>query len=93
MIKPIDNRVLVKVTQEDEKTEGGLFIPDAAKEKPQTGTVIEVGTGFWQDGKLMPVQIAIGATVYFTKFAGTEIKHEGESYLILDVGQILAIIK
>jgi chaperonin GroES len=86
-----DDRVLVKPNAAEEKTAGGLFIPDTAKEKPQKGTVIAVGKGKYADqtGSLIPLHVKAGDTVMYGKYGGTEITIEGEDYLIMRASDIL----
>jgi chaperonin GroES len=86
-----DDRVLVKPNPAEEKTSGGIIIPDTAKEKPQKGTVIAVGHGKYADqtGKLIPMQIKAGDTIMYSKYGGTEINIEGEDYLIMRASDIL----
>ncbi len=86
-----DDRVLIKPAAAEEKTSGGIIIPDTAKEKPQKGTVIAVGPGKYaeQTGNLIPVNQKIGDTVLYGKYAGTEISVEGEDYLIMRSSDIL----
>jgi chaperonin GroES len=86
--------VLVKRIAEEEKTKGGIIIPDTAKEKPQQGTVIAVGKGKRdEDGKVTPLDVKAGDRVLFSKYAGTEIKIEGEEHLILREEDILGIVE
>ena len=87
-MKPINDRVVVQPAVAEEKTSGGIIIPDTAKEKPQRGTVIAVGPG--KDGNLMTVQV--GDTVLYGKYAGQEINYEGNDYLIMREDDILVII-
>ncbi len=86
-----DDRVLVKAAAAEEKTKGGIIIPDTAKEKPQKGTVIAVGPGKYaeQTGNLIPINQKVGDTVLYGKYAGTEISIEGEDYLIMRTSDIL----
>jgi len=93
-IKPLGDRVLVKPLEPKEVKKGGIIIPDTAKEKPQEGKVIEVGKGkMLEDGKVVPVEVKKGDKILYSKYGGTEIKLEGEEYLILKEEDILAIIK
>lgn len=87
-MKPINDRVVVKPAEAEEKTAGGIILPDTAKEKPQRGTVIAVGPG--KDGNAMTV--AEGDTVLYGKYAGQEINHEGQDYLIMREDDILVIL-
>ncbi|NUN93175.1 MAG: co-chaperone GroES [Verrucomicrobiae bacterium] len=93
-VKPIGDRVLVKPAQEEEVKKGGIIIPDTAKEKPQEGKVIAVGTGkLDDDGKKIPFQVKVGDRVLVSKYGGTEIKIDGEEYQILREDDILGIIE
>ncbi|MDO9288878.1 MAG: co-chaperone GroES [Thermodesulfovibrionales bacterium] len=92
--KPLRDRVFVKYSSEEEKTAGGLYIPDAAKEKPQKGTVIAVGTGrVTDDGKRQPMEIKVGDTILFDKYSGSKIKMDNEEYLIIREEDILGIVE
>lgn len=91
--KPLRDRVFVKYTSEEEKTAGGLFIPDSAKEKPQKGVVIEVGPGrVTDDGKRQPLEVKVGDTILFDKYSGSKVKIDDEEYLIISEDDILGII-
>jgi chaperonin GroES len=93
-IRPLQDRVLVKRIEEEEKTKGGIIIPDTAKEKPQMGEVIAVGNGKkTEDGKVVPMDVKAGNKVLFSKYAGNEIKVEGEELLIMREDDILGIIE
>ncbi len=92
MLKPLGDRVLVKPSQEEEKTKGGIVLPDTAREKPQKGEVVAVGPGkLLDDGKRLPPEVKVGDVVIFSKYGGTEIKVDGEEYLILHESDILAV--
>jgi len=93
-LTPLADRILVRRIEEDEqKTSGGIIIPDTAKEKPQEGEVIAVGKGRLLDsGERQPVDVAVGDKILFGKYSGTEVKYEGEEYLILREDDILAKI-
>ncbi len=91
-IKPLGDRVLVEIIDEDLQKEGSLYIPDTAKEKPQEGKVVAVGSGRYEDGKLVPLDVKVGDKVLYGKYSGTDIKHEGKDYLIVRESDILAII-
>lgn len=91
-VSPLADRVVLKALEETEQTKGGIFIPDTAKEKPQHGEVIAVGPGRYEDGKLIPMGVKVGDKVLYGKYAGTEITHEGESFLILRESDVLAIV-
>lgn len=92
-IRPLHDRVIVKRIQEEERTKGGLIIPDTAKEKPQEGTVVAVGPGRQDDGKVISVDVKAGDRILFGKYAGTEIKLDGEEHLILREDDILGVIE
>jgi len=93
-IKPLGDRILVKRIKEEERTKGGIIIPDTAKEKPQEGKVVSVGKGkYGDDGKLIPIEVKAGDKILFGKYSGSEFKHEGEDLLILREGDILGIIE
>ena len=91
---PLRDRILIKRVGEEEKTKGGIIIPDTAKEKPIQGKVIAVGKGARdKDGKLIPLEVKEGDTVLFGKYAGTEIKVEGTDHLIVRENDILGIVE
>jgi len=93
-IQPLGDRILIKRVGEEKKTSGGIIIPDTAKEKPMKGKVIAVGAGKMDgDGKRIPLDVKKGDHVLFSKYAGTEIKIEGEDHLIVREDDILGIIK
>ncbi|OED35815.1 co-chaperone GroES [PVC group bacterium (ex Bugula neritina AB1)] len=93
-IQPLADRVLLKVLEAEEKTQGGIILPDTAKEKPQEGEVVEVGPGKLLDnGQRGSLSVAKGDRILFGKYAGTEIKVEGQEYLMIREDEILAIIK
>ena len=92
-IRPLHDRVIVKRIAEDEKTKGGIIIPDTAKEKPQEGRVIAVGAGRHEDGKVIPPDVKAGDKILFGKYSGTEIKLNGEEHLIMREEDILGIIE
>jgi chaperonin GroES len=93
-IKPLDDRVLVTIDENEQTTASGLVIPDTAKEKPQQGTVIAVGPGKRSDttGDVIPLDVNEGDIVLFSKYGGTEVKVGGQEYLILSARDILAVI-
>lgn len=94
MLKPIGDKVVVKPKAEEEKTSGGIILPDTAKEKPQEGTVIAVGPGkVLENGERKPMSVKEGDTVIYSKYGGTEVTVEGEEYIILDEDSIHAISK
>ncbi len=92
-IRPLRDRLLVKRLNEEEKTKGGIIIPDSAKEKPQEGEVVAVGSGrISEDGKITPLDVKVGDKILFSKYSGTEVKIEGEEYLILREDDIQGVI-
>jgi len=95
MLKPLGDRVLVEIIEEaEQKTAGGLYVPDTAKEKSQRGKVIAVGSGkMTDDGKRIPMDIKEGDTVYFAKYGGTEVSLEGKNYSLLSERDVLAIVE
>ena len=92
-IKPLGTRVLVKRLDEDETSEGGIIIPDTAKEKPQEAEVVSLGTGKNEDGESVEFSVKSGDRVLISKYGGTDIKIEGEEHLILSESDILAIME
>ena len=92
-IQPLGDRVLVKVLEAEEKTKGGIVLPDTAKEKPQQAEVVAVGKGKVQDGKTIPLEVAVGDKVLFGRYSGTELTVEGEEYLMLKEEDIVAIVR
>lgn len=92
-IKPLGDRVVIQVKKEEEKTKSGIVLPDTAKEKPQEGTVVAVGSGEVVDGKKVELEVKEGDQIIFSKYAGTEIKLDGEEYLILRQSDILAVLQ
>jgi len=92
-IKPLSDRVVVKPSEPEEKTSGGIILPDTAKERPQQGKVIAVGPGkITENGTKIPMEIKVGDTVLYGKYSGTEILIDGEEHLIMRESDILAII-
>ena len=92
--RPLHDRVLIKVLDSEEKTSGGIIIPDTAKEKPQEGEVVAVGPGAKNEsGKLAPMDVKIGDTVLFGKWSGTEVKIDGKEYSIMKESDIMGISK
>jgi chaperonin GroES len=92
-VRPLHDRVIVQRIAEEEKTKGGIIIPDSAKEKPQEGKVIAVGKGRHEDGKVIPLDVRAGDKILFGKYSGTEIKLNGEEHLILKEEDILGIVE
>ena len=92
--RPLHDRVVVKRIESDEKTAGGIIIPDTAKEKPQTGEVVSVGPGGRDEaGKLIPIDVKKGDTVLFGKWSGTEVKIDGEELLIMKESDIMGVVE
>mgnify|MGYP001171356271 CR=1 FL=1 len=92
-LRPLGEKVLVKRLEAEEKTKGGIVLPDTAKEKPKRGKVIAIGEGkLLENGKRSELQVKKGDEVLFTSYAGTEIKIDGEEYLVMDESDILAVI-
>lgn len=92
-LTPLGDRIVVKPQDEDEvRTSSGLVIPDTAKEKPQLGEVLAVGPGEFKDGERVPVDVKVGDTVFYSKYGGTEVKHDGADLLILSSRDVLAIL-
>src|SRR6476661_9096649 len=89
-LKPLGDRVIVEVLEEEDVSYSGIVLPDTAKEKPQRGNVVEVGPGRYEDGKLVPLDVKKGDEVLFSKYGGTEVKVSGDEYLILRESDILA---
>jgi len=92
-IRPLNDKVLIKRLEAEEKTKGGIVLPDSAKEKPQKGTILAMGEGkLLKDGTRAKFQVAKGDKVLFASYAGTEIKIDGEDYMLMDESDILAIL-
>ena len=93
-IKPLEDRIVVQTLEAEQTTASGLVIPDTAKEKPQEGTVLAVGPGRVDDnGNRVPLDVAVGDVVIYSKYGGSEVKYAGEDYLILSASAILAIVE
>ena len=93
MLKPLGDRVIIELVESEEKTASGIVLPDTAKEKPQEGKVVAVGTGrVLENGERVALEVAEGDRIIFSKYAGTEVKYDGNEYLILRESDILAII-
>ncbi|WXA84489.1 co-chaperone GroES [Pendulispora rubella] len=93
-IRPLQDRILIKRVKEEEKTKGGIIIPDTAKEKPIEGEVVAVGNGKrLDDGKLQPLDVKVGDRVLFGKYSGTEVKIDGEDRLIIREDDVLGVIE
>jgi len=93
MIKPLGDRVVIELVEQEEKTASGIVLPESAKEKPQEGKVVAVGSGRVTDsGEKVALEVAEGDRIIFSKFAGTEVKYEGNEYLILRESDVLAVV-
>jgi chaperonin GroES len=93
-LRPLQDRIIVKRVEEETMTAGGIFIPETAKEKPQKGEIVAVGHGKkTDDGKVIPIDVKVGEKVLFGKYSGTEIKIEGEEYLIMREDDILGVME
>jgi chaperonin GroES len=92
MIKPLGDRVVIEAIAREEKTASGIVLPDNAKEKPQEGKVVAVGSGHLKDGERLPLEVKEGDKVLFSKYAGTEVKFDGKELLIMRESDILAIL-
>jgi len=93
-IRPLQDRVIVKRLEEEEKTKGGIIIPDTAKEKPMEGKIIAAGKGkVLEDGKIRPLDVKAGDRILFAKYSGTEVKIDGEEHLIMREDDILGVIE
>lgn len=92
-VKPLGDRILVKVQEAEDKTTGGIFLPDSAQEKPQVGEVTQVGSGKrTDDGKIQPIDVQVGNKVLYSKYAGNELKLNGEEFILLREQDILAVV-
>jgi len=93
-LKPLSDRIILKAVTAEEKTAGGIFLPDAAQEKPQQGEVIAVGPGKVLDnGKLAAMDVSVGDKVYYGKYSGTEIKLKGEEFIVLRQDDVLGVVE
>ena len=92
-IRPLGDKVVVKPSEGEEKSSGGIFLPDTAKKKPQEGKVIAVGSGrLLEDGTVRELAVKVGDTVIYSKYGGTDVKLDGEDYVLLDEDQIYALV-
>jgi chaperonin GroES len=92
-LKPLADRVVIKPSPADERTRGGIILPDTAKEKPVVGEVVAIGHGkISDDGKIVPMEVKVGDKVLYGKYSGTEVTYEGEEYLIMREADIFAIV-
>ncbi len=92
-IKPLEDRIVVQPLEAEQTTASGLVIPDTAKEKPQEGTVLAVGPGRFEDGQRLPIDVKVGDVVIYSKYGGTEVKYNGEEYLVLSARDVLAVLE
>ena len=93
-IRPLHDRIIVERVEEETTTAAGIIIPDSAKEKPQQGSVVAVGKGkITEDGKVLPLDVKVGDTVLFGKYAGTDVKLEGKEYLMMREDDILGVVE
>lgn len=93
MLKPLGDRIIIELVEGEEKTASGIVLPDSAKEKPQEGKVVAVGTGRVTDnGERISLEVSEGNTIIFSKYAGTEVKYQGKELLILRESDVLAIV-
>ena len=93
LIKPLGDRIVIELVESEEKTSSGIVLPDSAKEKPQEGKVVAVGSGrVLESGERVALEVAIGDRIIFSKYGGTEVKYQGTEYLILRESDILAVV-
>ena len=93
-LEPLEDRVVVKpIEEETQRTPTGIIIPDTAKEKPQEGEVVAIGPGRFEDGKRVPLDVKVGDRVIYSKYGGTEVKVEGDEYLVLSARDLFAVVK
>ncbi|WP_066074442.1 co-chaperone GroES [Neobacillus soli] len=93
MLRPLGDRIIIELVESEEKTASGIVLPDSAKEKPQEGKVVAVGTGrVLENGERVALEVAVGDRIIFSKYGGTEVKYQGEEYLILRETDILAVV-
>ncbi|HMC36908.1 MAG TPA: co-chaperone GroES [Actinomycetota bacterium] len=90
-LQPLEDRIAVLPSEEEQTTVSGIVIPDTAKEKPQEGEVMAVGPGRFEDGQRIPMDVHVGDQVVYSKYGGTEVKVEGEEYLVLSARDVLAV--
>jgi chaperonin GroES len=91
-LNPLEDRIAVLPSEEEQTTVSGIVIPDTAKEKPQEGEVMAVGPGRFEDGQRIPMDVNVGDTVIYSKYGGTEVKVEGDEYLVLSARDVLAVV-
>ena len=93
VLKPLEDRIVVRTLEAEQTTASGLVIPDTAKEKPQEGVVLAVGPGRFENGERLPLDVSTGDIVLYSKYGGTEVKYSGEEYLVLSARDVLAVIE
>ena len=94
MLRPLGDRIVIELVESEEKTASGIVLPDSAKEKPQEGKVVAVGTGrVLESGERVALEVTVGDRIIFSKYAGTEVKFEGTEYLLLRENDILAVVE
>jgi chaperonin GroES len=94
LLKPLGDRIVIELVESEEKTASGIVLPDSAKEKPQEGKVVAVGTGrVLESGERVALEVSVGNRIIFSKYAGTEVKFEGTEYLLLRENDILAVVE
>ena len=91
-LRPLGDRIVIKTVEREEMTKSGIVLPDTAKEKPQEGEVLAVGPGRFEDGQRLPLDLKVGDKVIYSKYGGTEVKYNGEEYLILSARDVLAVV-
>ena len=91
-LKPLEDRIVVQALAAEQTTASGLVIPDTAKEKPQEGKVVAVGPGRFENGNRLPLDVQVGDVVIFSKYGGSEVKYNGEEFLILSARDVLAVV-
>ena len=93
MLRPLGDRIIIELVESEEKTASGIVLPDSAKEKPQEGKVVAVGTGrVLESGERVALEVSVGDRIIFSKYGGTEVKYQGVEYLILRESDILAVV-
>jgi chaperonin GroES len=90
---PLEDRVVVKVMEQEEETSSGIVLPDTAKERPQKGEIVAAGPGKYGDGLLVPMPVSRGEIVVFAKYAGTEVKLDGEQYLVMRIADLIGVLR
>jgi chaperonin GroES len=94
MLRPLGDRIVIELVESEEKTASGIVLPDSAKEKPQEGKVVAVGTGrVLENGERVALEVSVGDRIIFSKYAGTEVKYQGTEYLLLRESDILAVVE